>query len=257
MGLDRILTMKNYRLLLIVPILILALVGTAVAAGNTSNDSFNKAKRMLSQQVYFDHRITVYCEAEYDERGNITLPPGFTTPSHQKRTERMEWEHIVPAENFGRVFAEWREGHLECVDNKGKSFRGRRCAEKVNMEFRHMYADMHNLAPAIGAVNALRSNYNFAMLPGVESTFGSCQMKIEGKRVEPPESARGIIARTYKYMQAAYPRYNMGTPSERLKEAWDKMYPPDAWECTRARRIAKIQGNANEVTEARCQEVGL
>jgi len=64
-----------------------------------------------------------------------------------------------------------------------------------------MHADMHNLAPSIGAVNALRSNFNFAMLPGVESTFGSCEMKIEGKRVEPPEAARGIIARTYLYMQ--------------------------------------------------------
>jgi len=39
-------------------------------------------------------------------------------------------------------------------------------------------------------------------------------------------------------------------------DALDKMYPPDAWECTRAQRIAKIQGNVNEITEARCREVG-
>jgi len=220
--------MKNYRLLFIVPILLLTLIGTAFAAGNTSNDSFNRAKRHLSQ-VYADHRITVYCGASYDERGNITLPDGFVTPSHQKRAQRMEWEHIVPAENFGRAFAEWREGHPECVDNKGKLFRGRNCAEKVNMDFRYMHADMHNLAPSIGAVNALRSNFNFAMLPGVESTFGTCTMKIDSKnrRVEPPEAARGIIARTYLYMQAEYPRYNMGRPQQQLMEAWDKMYPPN------------------------------
>jgi len=59
---------------------------------------------------------------------------------------------------------------------------------------------MHNLAPAIGAVNALRSNYEFTMLPGVRPTFGTCEMKIEGRKVEPPETARGIIARTYLYM---------------------------------------------------------
>ena len=212
---------------------------------------------MLSQQVYFDHRVTVYCGAEYDERGNITLPEGFVTPSHQKRAGRMEWEHIVPAENFGRAFEEWREGHPECVDNKGKLFKGRNCAEKVSMEFRYMYADMHNLAPAIGAVNALRSNHNFAMLPDAKATFGSCPMKVQGNRVEPPEASRGIIARTYKYMQAVYPRYNMGRPQQQLMDAWDKIYPPDAWECTRARRIADIQGNVNETTEARCKEVGL
>ena len=43
----------------------------------------------------------------------------------------------------------------------------------------------------------------------------------------------------------------------RLMDAWDSMYPPDSWECTKARRIAKIQGDANEVTEKRCAEVGL
>ena len=187
------------------------------------------------------------------------MPEGFFTPSHHKRAERMEWEHIVPAENFGRAFVEWREGHPECVDKNGKPFRGRNCAGRVNMEYRYMEADMHNLAPAIGAVNALRSNFNFAMLPDVPITFGTCAMKIDSKnrRAEPPESARGIIARTYKYMEAVYPKFNMGGPTEKLMAAWDKIYPPDAWECERARRISRVQGNQNAITEARCREVGL
>jgi deoxyribonuclease-1 len=58
-------------------------------------------------------------------------------------------------------------------------------------------------------------------------------------------------------MDAAYPRYSMGGPTEKLMDAWDRMYPPDAWECARARRIAKIQGNINQITESRCKEVGL
>lgn len=85
----------------------------------------------------------------------------------------------MPAENFGRTFVEWREGNNACVNSKGKAFKGRRCTEKVNYEYRHMQADMFNLYPAIGAVNALRSNYNFTMLPGEASDFGSCEMKIE------------------------------------------------------------------------------
>ena len=56
-------------------------------------------------------------------------------------------------------------------------------------------------------------------------------------------------------MEAVYPKYNMGGPSEKLKTAWDKIYPPNAWECERARRIAKIQGNINEITELRCRVV--
>jgi len=58
--------------------------------------------------------------------------------------------------NFGRTFKEWRDGNAQCVNSKGKSFKGRRCAEKVNKEYRYMQADMFNLYPAIGAVNALR-----------------------------------------------------------------------------------------------------
>jgi hypothetical protein len=30
---------------------------------------------------------------------------------------------------------------------------------------------------------------------------------------------------------------------------YNKMYPPDAWECTRARRIAKVQGNSNQIRD--------
>jgi deoxyribonuclease-1 len=229
----------------------------ALAAGNVTNDSFAKAKRALSEKVYFDNRVTLYCAAAYDARGNISPPEGFVASQYQNRASRVEWEHMVPAENFGRTFREWREGHPLCKDKHKKPFKGRNCAEKASPEFRRMHADMHNLAPAIGAVNAARKNHNFALLPAAPSAFGSCALKVEGNKVEPPERARGILARTYLYMQAAYPRYSMGRPQQRLMEAWDRMYPPDAWECTRARRIAAIQGNANGITEARCREVGL
>lgn len=61
---------------------------------------------------------------------------------------------------------------------------------------------MFNLYPAIGAVNALRSNYNFTMLPSTPGSFGSCQMKINNKKAEPPVAARGRIDRTYLYMDS-------------------------------------------------------
>nr|WP_240698149.1 hypothetical protein [Vibrio sp. F13] len=49
---------------------------------------------------------------------------------------------------------------------------------------------MHNLFPAIG-VNALRSNYNFTMLPEEKSDFGSCDMRINDRKSQPPVSSRG------------------------------------------------------------------
>ena len=185
--------------------LLLAAASTLLmAAGNTEIESFNKAKRLLETKVYYDHRVTLYCGAAFDERKNVTLPDGFTTPKHAKRAHRVEWEHVVPAENFGRAFVEWREGADVCVDNRGKAFKGRRCAEKANAQYRYMQADLYNLYPAIGAVNAMRSNYRYSMLgDGVPATFGSCSMKIDGW-----ECTR---ARRIEAIQ--------GNPNERVKEA--------------------------------------
>ncbi|MPY24353.1 endonuclease [Shewanella sp. YLB-07] len=234
----------------------LVLMSGSVVA-NESNPSFNKAKKMLERQVYQDHRETVYCGASFDANKNITPPIGFTTTKHVKRAKRVEWEHVVPAENFGRAFSEWREGHGQCVDSKGKSFKGRKCAEKMNVEYRYMQADMFNLFPAIGAVNAMRSNYNFTMLPGVNSEFGSCQMKIDNRKAEPPVSARGRIARTYLYMDNTYPKYSMSKQQKQLMNAWDKTYPVSAWECQRVKRIEALQKSKNPITQSRCETAGL
>jgi deoxyribonuclease-1 len=225
--------------------------------GNTTNQSFSKAKKYLEREVYTDHHHTVYCGATFDEHKNITPPDGFTTDKYIKRAKKVEWEHAVPAENFGRTFVEWRDGDPACVDSKGNDFKGRKCAEKVNTDYRYMQSDMYNLFPAIGAVNALRSNYNFTMLPDAENRFGSCAMKIDDRKAEPPEDSRGTISRAYLYMRTTYPRYNMSRQQEQLMGAWDRMYPVDSWECLRTQRIKGIQGNENSVVKSRCQKLGL
>ena len=84
----------------------------------------------------------------------------------------------MPAENFGRAFKEWREGDSLCVSSKGKPYKGRKCANKVNHEYRLMQADGYNLFAAISSVNAYRSNYNFQMMSGTKSDFGSCDFHV-------------------------------------------------------------------------------
>ncbi|WP_434340206.1 endonuclease [Motilimonas cestriensis] len=222
---------------LVTLILALSPLATIAAEGNTSNQSFNKAKKNLERYVYNENRETLYCGAAFDEKKNVVTPAGFETTKHVKRAKRIEWEHVVPAENFGRTFVEWRDGHPECVSSKGKPFKGRKCAEKMNVQYRYMQADMYNLFPAIGAVNAMRSNYNFTMLPSEESSFGSCTMKISNRKAEPPAEARGRISRTYLYMEATYSNYKMSSQQRKLMNAWDKTYPVSHWECERSRKI--------------------
>jgi len=120
-----------------------------------------------------------------------------------------------------------------------------------------MQADMYNLYPAIGSVNASRRNYNFVMLGDVKSSFGSCAMKIENSKAEPPVASRGAIARTYLYMDGFYDHYKMSKQQRQLMNAWNKTYPVEAWECERAKRISQVQGNNNEILEQSCQAAGF
>tara|TARA_R110001583_G_scaffold94384_8_gene237902 strand:- start:5779 stop:6519 length:741 start_codon:yes stop_codon:yes gene_type:complete len=226
-------------------------------AANQSIQSFSKAKRLLEREIYSNHRETLYCAAKFNSDKQVIFPDGFHTTKYIKRSKKIEWEHVVPAENFGRTFIEWRDGDNKCISRKGKSYKGRRCAEKVNSEYRYMQADMFNLYPVIGAVNALRSNYNFTMLPDVKNDFGSCAMKIDSRKAEPPVAARGRISRTYLYMDATYKRYNMSRQQKQLMTAWDKMQPVDKWECTRAKKIRTLQQNENIVVKSRCEISGL
>jgi len=250
--------MKRYAILqTLVVALTLAFAGIGSGAqnhGNTSIPDFGSAKKILEQIVYRDHRIDFYCKARFDEMKNITLPEGFLTPSHQGRARKMEWEHVVPAENFGRSFVEWRSGATQCNRN-GQAYKGRECA-RTNPLFAAMEADLWNLVPAIGAVNAARSYYKFTQLPvDTPNTFGSCPVKIIGNQVEPPEYTRGEIARATLYMAWAYPDVHfLSEQQSNLMRAWDAMYRPDSWECTRASRIKMVQGNINPFVEKKCRE---
>ena len=214
---------------------------------------------MLEKEVYqtAQQRKTIYCAADFDVKKKITPPTGFTTTKYLKRAKKVEWEHVVPAENFGRNFVEWRRGDEQCVTNKGKSFKGRRCAEKVNQQYRLMQSDMYNLYPAIGAVNASRSNYNFVMLPEQKSSFGSCEMKILKSKAEPPTSARGMIARSYLYMHETYERYTMSRQQRQLMNAWHKQQPVTQWECLRGKRIKNLQGNESLILTESCTLAGF
>jgi deoxyribonuclease I len=152
---------------------------TLVYAQNTRIDSFEMAKKVVPQ-VYTDHNVTFYCGCSYNGKTVDITSCGYVPLKDPNRARRVEWEHVVPAEAFGQAFREWREGHSACVDRRGRSFKGRNCAKKMAPPFRYMEGDLHNLQPAIGEVNGLRSNYSMAMIPGEKRAFGACDVEIEG-----------------------------------------------------------------------------
>ena len=228
------------------------LTQSIILSQNTTITSFSKTKKQLAI-VYQDNPITLYCGCSFKGKTPDFSSCGYIPKKNNKRANRIEWEHVVPAYVFGIFFSEWTVGHPKCVKKNGKKYKGRRCASKVNKEFKRMEADMFNLFPAIGEVNGLRSNYPMTIIEGEEREFGKCDVEIKRRRVEPREEVRGEIARTYMYMDSVYPGKGIISKKNRsMFEEWNRSDPVDEWEYERVRRIEKIQGNRNEIVLRSC-----
>jgi len=223
----------------------------------SANESFSKSKKQL-RKIYQGHQTTIYCECKYnykDKKNMIDRKSCGYKPRNERtkkgkvnqRARRIEWEHLIPAENFGRQFSCWRDGDPKCVSSKGKKYKGRKCCTKVNKKYRLMQADMHNLFPAVGELNADRSNFRFDFELAQPERYGECQFNVDFKqrRAKVREGIRGVIARDYLYFNQ---RHKMKLSKQEMKKykAWNKQYPADKWEIERNKRIAKKQGNFNE-----------
>jgi deoxyribonuclease I len=236
--------------------ILLLLISLTFPLMAAQNESFSQSKKDL-ERIYADHAITFYCGCKYDKRkkGNMIdrsscgyVPRNPITKSGKvnPRTTRIEWEHIVPAENFGRQFGCWSDGAPECVDSKGKAFKGRKCCEKASQQFRIMQADMHNLVPAIGELNGDRSNLRYDFEEARKGQYGECRFEVDfdQDRARIKKDIRGDVARTYLYMSD---RYKMKLSPQELNKfsVWNKEDPVDAWEVEKNKRIKAIQVNGN------------
>jgi deoxyribonuclease I len=231
-------------------LLLAILIGFTLSAqerGNTRIQNFRQAKKILAN-LYQNHRVTFYCGCSYSGKKVDHASCGYKPKrTHYKsgkinrRAHRIEWEHVVPAYAFAKSFPEYPT----CK---------RKCLKKKNKVFARMEADLYNLVPAIGEVNGNRSNFTMADIPGEVREYGSCDVEIKGRKVEPRPAVRGNIARTYLYMDWAYPGRNIITDQERvLFKKWAEADPVDAWECERARMIEKVQRNENPFVTSKCK----
>lgn len=215
-----------------------------------TNESFSKAKKQM-KQVYYDNQFTFYCNCIYDykkEKGREKTVVyndscGYKPRKNKKRGETIEWEHIMPAYRFASGLQCWNE--KICIDKNGKSYKGRKCCEKVDKKFRIMQADMYNLVPSVGELNGDRSNYSYGIIEGESRVYGECDFEVSGKKAEPKEDIRGDIARTYFYMEETY-NIELTDEERQLFIMWDKLDNISQWEKVRAERIKEIQGNENK-----------
>ncbi len=218
-------------------------------------ESFSQSKKILSSEIYYDNQMTFYCDNPYKKqtiKGKIkdmVVPDNSKyTPRHSHtkkgkinwRAKRIEWEHVMPAHNFGR--------HLPCWKN-AKRGKGRSDCKK-NPLFNVMEADMHNLVPSIGEVNGDRSNFKYSALNPKVGMYGECKFSVDFKdrRAFVRDEIRGDIARIYFYMSDKY-NIRLSDKERKMFEAWDRMDPVSDWEREKNRRVFLHQHNSNKFIE--------
>lgn len=136
----------------------------------------------------------------------------------------------------------------QCTSESGRPLRTRACCEHTDPEFAMMHSDLHNLVPAVGQVNAIRSNHPYGEVEGEERRFGACDFEDDGDHAEPAPGVRGDVARVYLYMEGVY-GMTLTTEERGQFEAWHEVDPPDGWEREWNRRVEAVQGNRNPFIE--------
>ncbi|WP_420794614.1 endonuclease [Thalassomonas viridans] len=93
------------------------------------------------------------------------------------RAQCIEWEHVVPAWEFGHQLQCWQTG------------KRKNCAA-TSPKFQQMEGDLHNLVPAIGEINEDCSNFKYSMIPGETRVYGRC---LKGKSLSWSPMFKGIL----------------------------------------------------------------
>ena len=231
------------------------------AAAAQSPARFATAKALLAGiHEEIGHLRTLYCGCPYARKGRSggdidREACGLAARKNEKRSDRVEWEHVVPASWFGRHRPCWKAGHALCGTKKGKPVKGRKCCLKpgVDPDFEAAHNDPHNLFPAGGEVNGDRSAHPYGTVAGEPRAYGSCDFELglgtesgaggRPKLAEPAHGVRGELARAMLYMAERYG--GDVRMSEDALRGWDRADPPEPWEIERARRIEAATGLGN------------
>ncbi len=154
----------------------------ALPAFAEAPQSFNAAKK-IAWQIYAARPTTFYCQCHYSGNRVDLDSCGYHPRKQQRRAQRVEWEHVVPAWVIGHQRQCWQQG-------------GRKNCARNDARFKAAEADLHNLVPSIGEVNGDRSNYALGMLSDKPTQYGSCPMVVnfKAKTAMPPPQARGAAA---------------------------------------------------------------
>jgi len=205
--------------------------------------SFSSAKNKMYKKVFNNTGKTLYCGCDWSSKKTNLDSCGLQSyfPKKQKkRAARTEAEHIIPASWFFSVNNKKRQCAIEAKTLKKGS--ARKWCLKTDPQYKQVHNDIVNLFPAVGQINADRSNKPFVERVNTKvKSYGQCDIEIGSRGIIPPKDKRGNIARIAFYLTSAYGITYSKRQLELFKE-WDKTDAIDADERAHNRRVVKVQG---------------
>lgn len=198
------------------------------------HQDFRHAKVLLHTRIFNTPALMVdlYCNCTYGrDRVMDWSVCGYRPRANAERGKRLEWEHVVPASFFGQGLACWKDG-------------GRKNCTRTDRGFNDFEGDLHNLRPSVGELNADRSNLPYGDVAIKKQRYGSCQFYVDGGLVEPPDSAKGHVARVWLYMAQKY-KFTIPPSIAATIQSWHERFPVTDHEREINRRIKAVQGDTN------------
>ncbi|MDX1805042.1 MAG: endonuclease [Alcanivorax sp.] len=158
-------------------------------------------------QVYAQGGQTLYCQQAF------------------KAGDRVSVEHIYTERDLRH--------HFGCHTSRS-------C--KSNPDYLRISQDRHNMYPVTLQSDLDRRRTQFGDLPGVQND-SRCGYKLSFQSFEPPDSAKGNVARAMLYMYHKYKLPLIGTLQ--MYQRWNRLDPVDDAERHRNDVIEKLQGDRN------------
>ncbi len=116
----------------------------ALSRNNYHQNNFQQAKTFAAA-IHADAPGSFYCGCKINWQGKKGIPD---LSKNANRASRIEWEHVMPAWEFGHQRQCWQNG-------------GRKNCSK-DADYRSIESDLHNLQPALGEVNGDRGNFAYS-----------------------------------------------------------------------------------------------
>ena len=134
--------------------------------------TFQQAKRLMYNDVGDTRSLYCGCSLDLVSRTFDAGGCGYVPRMENERARRVEAEHVVPAywlDKFHTGESCWIKAE-SCVS-------ARDCCLANDTRFRDAHNDLVNLVPAIGELNADRSNLLYGEIIGEARKYGRCDFE--------------------------------------------------------------------------------